>query len=442
MNREEFALNPGRPLAILIAVMILAGSASAAGPLLVIHRFQGASDGENPAGNLIADKAGNLYGTTEYGGVSGYYGTVFQLAPPAQPGDGWTETTLYTFRNQGDGARPTAGLVFDSAGNLYGTTSDSNAGGYGEIFQLAPPSTKGGSWTETVLYHFQGGTDGAYPYGGLIFDPAGNLYGTTESSVFELSPPTAPAGIWTFTLIHDFTCCTSDGWNSVAGLVRDPQGNLYGTTEWGGAYTGVYCDYLGCGTVFEVSPPSAQGGAWSEKVLYAFGGQPDGLNPFSGLALDQAGNLYGTTYGGGIFEGGMAFQLAPPAQPGAPWTETVIHNFSYSAKDGAVPLGTLIFGPSGNLYGTTAFGGNPCVFNTTAYGCGVVFQLAPPSTQGAAWTETLLYLFTTFAFGPREPVAGLTFGQAGNLYGATAYGGYDGCSEEGLGCGTVFKISR
>ena len=443
MNHRELAFQANRPLAILIATMTLAGSALAAGPLTVLHHFQGASDGENPAGNLIADKAGNLYGTTEYGGAGGYYGTVFQLAPPNQPGDGWTATTLYAFRNRGDGARPTSGLVFDSTGNLYGTTSDSNAGGYGEIFQLTPPGPKGGSWTETVLYSFQGGADGAYPYGGLVSDSAGNFYGTTGSSVFELSPPTSKGGTWTFSLLHNFACCTSDGWNSVASLVRDPQGNLYGTTEWGGAYTGLYCDYLGCGTVFEVSPPSAPGGAWTEKVLYAFGGEPDGLNPLSGLALDTAGNLYGTTYGGGALQGGTAFQLAPPAQPGAPWTKTVLHNFSYSANDGAVPLGTLKFGPGGNLYGTTEFGGNACVFNTTPYGCGVVFQLAPPPTKGGAWAETLLYRFTTFAFGPKQPVAGVMFDRAGNLYGTTTYGGYEGCTGDGSdGCGAVFKISR
>src|ERR1022692_676258 len=198
MNREAFSLFVFRPLLLLIAVLISVGYASAGNspaartdkdyqPGKVLYRFHGSGDGANPAAGLIADHAGNFYGTAEYGGVS-FYGSVFELSPPGKPGGAWTETTLYSFANDGDGARPTAGLIFDQLGNLYGTTSDSNAGGYGEIFQLSPPGVQGGAWTETVLYSFTGGDDGAYPAGGVIFDPSGNLFGTTESSVFELIP--------------------------------------------------------------------------------------------------------------------------------------------------------------------------------------------------------------------------------------------------------------
>jgi uncharacterized repeat protein (TIGR03803 family) len=276
----------------------------------------------------------------------------------------------------------------------------------------------------------------------LVSDPAGNLYGATATSVFELSPQ-VKGGAWTFTLLHDFTCCTSDGWSAVSGLVRDQAGNLYGTTEWGGSYTGQYCDYLGCGTVYEVSPPATQGAPWTETVLYRFGGQPDGLNPFAALTLDGAGNLYGTTYGGGALGGGTAFQLAPSGQAGGSWTETIIHNFSYSHTDGAVPLGRMIFDQAGNLYGTTEFGGNGCYFDTNPYGCGLVFELSPPSSTGDTWSEKILEFFGIYGTNPRQPTAGLVFDKAGRLYGTSTYGGFTDCvGSPGTGCGTVFAIGR
>lgn len=442
MNRSKFRISLSGTTTISIAILVSVCSALAQRPLLTLHRFQGGNDGENPAASLIEDKAGNFYGTTEYGGAGGYYGTVFQLAPPASPGGAWTETVLYSFRNDGDGARPTANLLIDWAGNLYGTASDSNAGGYGAVFQLAPSTVKGGAWTETVLYTFQGGDDGAYPYGGLVFDAQGNLYGATETSVFELSPPAVKDGAWTFTLLHDFVCCTSDGWNSLAGLVRDPQGNLYGTTEWGGTYTGDYCEYLGCGTVFEVSPPAASGGTWTESVIYRFEGDPDGVNPFTALTLDKLGNLYGTTFSGGALGGGTAFQLTPPAEQGGAWTKTIIHNFTYgNPDDGAVPLGTLIFDQRGNLYGTTELGGEFCKFDDANYGCGTVFELSPPGAGGGAWVENLLYRFPRQGPWPRQPGAGLVLDQHGNLFGTTLYGGDENCPADGSGgCGAIFKL--
>jgi uncharacterized repeat protein (TIGR03803 family) len=418
---------------ILLAVLILVGSAFANGSNeQVLHRFQGA-DGANPYGNLIFDKAGNLYGTTEYMGVS-FYGTVFQLAPPAQEDDPWTLTTLYSFLNDYDGARPTDGLIFDRKGNLYGTTSDSAAGGYGEIFQLSPPATKGGEWTETVLYHFQGGTDGAYPQGGLIADEQGNFYGATESSVFELSPPAHAGGAWRFSLLHDFTGGTSDGWSPHDGLVRDGSGNLYGSTLWGGYEGNPDCGEIGCGTVFEVSPPAAPGGAWTEQVLHSFGMGDDGFDPEGGLALDAKGNLYGTTYSGGKKEGGTAFRLAPPSQSGGAWMESVIHAFSYSRSDGAAPVATMVLDLEGNLYGTTMFGGEPCFFDDAYYGCGIVFKLSPQDRDGTAWHESVLYFFQPGPSTAKQPAASLLFDNYGNLYGTTVYGGTPDQQ------GTVFRI--
>jgi hypothetical protein len=443
MKSPKTATSLNHSLTILIAVLISAGSALAAKPgAQVIYGFLGGGDGSNPVSNLIADAAGNLYGTTEYGGAGGFYGTVFELVRPTTPGGTWTKNALYSFTNHGDGARPTAGVIFDAAGNLYGTTSDSNAGGYGEIFQLAPPTTQGGAWTESVLYSFTGGKDGAGPHGGLVADPAGNLYGTTASSVFELSPPSAPGDAWSFAVLHSFRCCTSDGWNSVAGLVRDQSGNLYGTTEWGGFLNSPSCGSLGCGTVFKVTPPRTPGGIWKQEVLYTFLGSDDGFIPLSGLALDLAGNLYGTAYSGGTLGGGVAFQLTPPTQPNPPWTETVLHNFSYGAADGAAPVASMIFDKIGNLYGTTEFGGNPCIYNSGAYGCGIVFELVRPAGGTGVWTEAELARFTLGHISAKQPGSSLMFDQAGILYGTTIYGGNNTCTGVGDGCGTVFKVIR
>ncbi len=431
MKCQDFTLFPSLT-AILIALLVFPCSSFAGDSTgQVLHRFQG-YDGATPYGNLISDEAGNLYGTTEYMGIS-FYGTVFQLAPPAQVDDPWTLTTLYSFRNRGDGARPTDGLIFDKQGNLYGTTSDINAGGYGEIFQLSPPATKGGAWTETVLYHFQGVTDGAYPQGGLISDEAGNFYGATETSVFELSPPAQTGGAWRFSLLHHFTGGTGDGLSPADGLVRDGSGNLYGSTLWGGYEGNPDCGEIGCGTVFEVSPPAAPGGNWTEQILHFFGVGDDGFNPEGGLALDAKGNLYGTSYSGGEKGGGTAFRLAPPSQPGGDWSETVIHAFSYSRDDGAAPVATMIFDPEGNLYGTTLFGGDSCFVDDAYYGCGIVFKLSPEGRDGMAWHESVLYFFQPGPGKAEQPAASLLFDNYGNLYGTTAYGGDNDY-------GTIFRI--
>ena len=314
-----------------------------------------------------------------------YYGAVFRLARPDKAGRPWTFRTLYSFHDTGDGARPTDGLIFDGKGNLYGTTSDSDAGGYGEIFELVPPTTQGGEWTETILYHFRGGTDGATPLGGLISDEKGNLYGTTIYTVFELSPPTLPGGAWTFSLLHEFKGGTGDGTYSHAGLVRDRWGNLYGTTLWGGYEGNPHCGEIGCGTVFELSPPAAPGGDWTERVIHFFGMGDDGFNPEGGLALGAHGVLYGTTYSGGRTVGGTAFQLTPPREPRDAWTETIIHNFSYSRDDGAAPVASMILDGEGNLYGTTLFGGTLVI--TTAHAMVVAWSSScrsgiPMATRG------------------------------------------------------------
>jgi len=338
----------------------------------VLHEFtlNSGKDGVNPRAGLIFDAAGNLYGTTEYGGAYGG-GTVFELLPLA--GGRWTEKILYSFkvRDGGkDGIYPWAGLIFDSAGNLYGTTLYGGPFSWGTVFELTP--SPGGSWTEKLLHEFGNGTDGIGPQGGLIFDTAGNLYGTTngggaynEGTVFELSP--AAGGSWTEKLIYQFNGGTDGGypWDS---LIFDAAGNLYGTSYFGGSTT--TCQ-PSCGGVFELTPTA--GGAWTKKVVYGFGSSSrDGIWPISSLVFDAAGNLYGTTLYGGDFSWGTVFKLTPSA---GGWRETILHSFGSALRDGRVPWTTLILDAAGNLYATTGSGGTYGYGGP--YGYGTVFEITP-----------------------------------------------------------------
>src|ERR1017187_5420046 len=338
----------------------------------VLYSFASGSTAFYLTSGLIFDGAGNLYGTT----LGGQGGSVFELTPTA--GGGWTEKVLHSFGNGTDGEDPQAGLIFDAAGNLYGTTIAGGTYGGGTAFELTPAA--GGGWTEQVLLNFDG-TDGQHPYGALIFDAAGNLYGTTSyggtydyGTVFELTP--AAGGGWTETVLHNFNDNGTDGYWPYAGLIFDAVGNLYGTTYGGGVYTScTNGSFLGCGTVFELTPTA--GGGWTEKVLHSFGNGTDGEDPQAGLIFDAAGNLYGTTIAGGTYGGGTAFELTPAA--GGGWTEQVLLNFD--GTDGQHPYGALIFDAAGNLYGTTSYGGT--------YDYGTVFELTPAA--GGGWTETVLH---------------------------------------------------
>ena len=313
-----------------------------------LHAFTGGSDGANPYGGLVMDKAGNLYGTTSYGGGSGDCygagcGTVFRLAP-----DG-TETVLHAFAGGADGSTPAAGLIFDRAGNLFGTTvsgggSSTNCeiepAGCGTVFRIAPDGT------ETVLYAFQGGNDGGLPYAGVIGDRAGNLYGTTvDNTVYRLAPD------GTETVLHLFDW--EDGSEPYGGVIMDAAGNLYGTTAWGGSVEG---------TAFRLAADDTL------TTLHNFTDEPDGANPYGGLVMDGHGNLYGTTNEGGRTCGffgstcGIIFRLAPDG------TETVLHTFDRKKGDGLSPYAGLIMDKMGNLYGTTYW--------STRSGGGTVFEIA------------------------------------------------------------------
>ncbi len=271
---------------------------SAAGKEEVLYSFTGGADGGNPQAGLVRDSGGNLYGTTTVGGASNN-GTVFKLNRPRAKGQPWTEQAIYSFGAVPDGATPVAGVTFDHAGNLYGTTSAGGTYGYGTIFQLVPSAS---GWTENILHQFQNEADGGVPYAGLVLDKAGNLFGAaTEAnggndggSVFELTPSN---GGWNFNLIY-----TVPGWG-ISGTFRDVlldgHGNLYATTHCDGQYD--------AGTVYKLAPAS---GTWTYTSLYVFTGASDGLYSFSNLVVSH-GSLYGTTNQGGENGYGVIFKIAP-----------------------------------------------------------------------------------------------------------------------------------
>jgi uncharacterized repeat protein (TIGR03803 family) len=349
-------------LTLAVCATALGVSAFASGREKVLYTFKGGNDGAIPAATLVLDAAGNLYGTTIEGGgastcVPQGCGTVFELSPS---GDGkWREKVLYAFNGGADGANPESGLILDAAGNLYGTTpyggnsgSSCGYGGCGTVFELTPNAD--GSWREILLYAFRGNPDGAGPVGTLVFDKAGNLYGTTyeggdyQGTVFKLSPPTGGQDSWTESVIYTFRGGPTDAGSPLAGLVFDSEGKFYGTTYQGG---NGHCG-LGCGAVFELQEVD---GSWKETVLYSFQGGGNGRYPTGGLTVDATGNFYGTLDSGGNGYG-AAVKLK---KVGSVWKETMIYDFCShnNCSDGANPVG-LTFDSSGKLYGVTFAGGS------------------------------------------------------------------------------------
>jgi uncharacterized repeat protein (TIGR03803 family) len=409
----QFSSRRVHPLSCLTLTILLCASTTLLAQLSTLHRFGKGTDGYLPGGGLVADAAGNLYGRT-LGGGTFESGTIFELSPPVTSG-GWIETILYNFDSTGSGCA--CDLVFDSAGNLYGPDGTG-------IFQLAPPAVPGDPWTFNVLYTFKGGPqDGRVPDGGLIFDQAGNLYGTTyyggeedEGTIFELSPPAAPGGTWTETVLHSFDGFYGEG----------PEGNLLLA---GGSLYGTTSDGQHDGAVFVLVPPQVGQTKWHEKLLYNFTGGADGGSPFAGLTL-RGKNLYGTTgYGGtsqlcnGRAGCGVVFELSPPSTAGGPWTEAVLYTF-LNGSDGSLPGSPVTFDRSGNLYTTSrAGGGGNCDYGSD-YGCGAVIELSPPSTQGGVWSETTLHTFTGSIDDEGTDVSGLVFDHSQKLYGTTGGGGY------------------
>jgi uncharacterized repeat protein (TIGR03803 family) len=415
-------------LTCLILTVLVTG-AWAAPKYKVLHTFTGGSDGGSPYAQLIFDKAGNLYGMTYLGGEAGCFaglgcGTVFELTPGS---GGWTENVLYAFTGGADGGNPIyGGLTFDAAGNLYGTT---NFGGIfggacdpygcGTIFKVAPGSQ---GWTESVLYSFTG-TSGQQPTSAVAFKNEGHLYATTPDggkhtlgTIVEL---VNGSGMWAEKTLQSFTG-GGDGASPFAGLVADAASNFYGTTTYGGSggYNG--------GTVFELTAAGKVIPIYSFKCGANKCNRKDAGNPWSGLVFDQHGNLYGATNSGGTHpKCGAVYKLAP--SKGGKWKESVIYSLKGGPGDGATPFSLLVFDKAGNLYGTASTGG----INNE----GVVFKLA--HGVGGWWKETVLHKFTGGSDGGR-PQAGLSIDAAGNLYGIATEGGEGDCP---AGCGVVFEIT-
>jgi uncharacterized repeat protein (TIGR03803 family) len=407
--------------ALVVPVQLVAQEQQQPGPTFtVLHAFTGLSDGAFPSASLVRDNAGNLYGTAAGGGAYGH-GVVFKLGATGK------ETVLHSFTGGKDGAQPEAGLVRDVAGNLYGTTRTGGVYGYGVVFKLDTTSK------EIVLHSFTGGADGANPnFGdpGLLRDVAGNLYGTTGAGG-DLACRFVPAALVGSgfpgcgvvfkldttskeTVLHRFTG-GADGADPATGLVRDAAGTLYGTTFGGGDLA---CGGgSGCGVVFKLDTTG------KETVLHKFTGGADGAAPSTaaGLVRDTAGNLYGTTFTGGhgCFGGcGVVFKL------GTTGKETVLHTFTGGA-DGAGPEAGLVRDNAGNLYGTTDSGGDLTCGGGS--GCGVVFKL---DTTGK---ETVLHTFTGGKDGA-FPAGRLIQDSAGNLYGTAQ-------SKGAFFSGVVFKLT-
>lgn len=382
---------------LICALAPLPPSAAEARGFRVLHAFTDGADGATSNAPVILDKSGNLFGTALQGGASNN-GVVFEITAKGH------ESVLYSFAAGSDGRRPEAGVIEDSSGNLYGTTNQGGPADLGIVFRLAP----GG--TETVLYAFTGGSDGAQPQASLIADKAGDLHGTTTfaggdgcggqgcGTIFKV------AANGTFTVLHDFA--ETEGASPQAGLIADKRGNFYGTADWGGAN--------GYGSIFEFDTKG------TFEVLYSFTGGDDGAFPQAGLIADKSGNFYGTTRSGGgsnpcgTYGCGTIFRFDPSGR------ETVIYAFS-GGTDGGEPYGGVAADSTGNLYGTTVTGGN-------SQGLGVVFKLASSGTLAT------LHTFEGTSDGA-WPEAGVVLDRSNNVFG-TAY------AEGPDGWGTVFEMKR
>ncbi len=375
-----------------------------------LHIFKDRPDGAEPDGGLLFD-GGVLYGTTYRGGDRNDAGTVYKITPSGE------YSIIHRFVRHapfGQRANPDAGLISDRAGNFYGTTLEGGPLHKGTVYKLS------GRGRYTILYTFTGGvTDGEFPRAPLLRDAGGNIYGVTEAGgnylcegggcgiVFKIDTAGNESVVYAFT-------GGTDGHDPISGLVRDRQGNLYGTTISGGTSN---CAGEGCGTAFKIDTSG------NETILHRFTEGPDGGHPAGMLLLGSGGNLYGTTDSGGrVDAGGTVFRIDKAGN------ETVLYNFT-GGSDGAGPFGGLFQDAAGNFFGTTEFGGGSTQCQS---GCGAVFEF------DSSGRETVLYRFTGKKDGA-YPLAGVTMDAAGYIYGTASEGG-DGKCAHGLGCGVAFKL--
>jgi Domain of unknown function (DUF4214) len=382
----------------------------------ILHFFAGAtSDGSSPEfGRLMEDSNGNLFGVTNQGGA-GNQGMVFELV---KSGNSYTENVIYSFfvgSDTSDGAKPEGGLIADGNGDLFGVTQDGGTHVLGTVFELIK---SGNSYTETVLYSFAGGaSDGANPYGTLIIDSNGNLFGTTDhgggsdvGTVFEMVKN--GTGYNAPTILHAFAG-GSDGAFLQFGVIADSNGDLFGTTNQGGSASSN-------GTVFELVKGVS---GYTKTTLYSFAGATsDGGSPYGTLIMDASGNLFGATHGGGTNNVGTVYELA---KSGSSYTETVLYSFAGGNTDGGFPDAGVVADGNGNLFGTTSLHG------PDINGAGMVFELVK---SGSSYTENVLHFFAGGTSDGNEPASDLIMDADGNIFGTTIVGGTGGF-------GTVFEVS-
>ena len=417
----------------LLLMAALAPAAAGQSKLSTIYAFNAdpkANDGRLPtvliAGGTTAQPV--LYGTTLQGGpltqqcTSGC-GTIFSLTPPPSAGASWTESEIYDFAGASDGVGPNT-LLAGPSGVLYGTTGTGGTAGYGTAFSLTPPTSAGGQWTKST---FQVTTNLYFwiPNGLVLVN--GVLYGISQGggygTFYSLIPPSGVGQSWTF----NFLLNLYPAFEPMV-LTPGPNGVFYVTGN------GTVLGKCGnCGVVLSLSEAQASG-PWSDTLLWGFGGAPRDGNGFSAVAVGAGGVLYGVTNDGGKHGFGTVFSLTPPASSGAPWTESVLYNFA-GGKDAAYPNPSIVLDASGVIYGTTSNGGDPTCPLYYASGCGTVFSVTPPATPGGAWTEKVLHAFHAGNDGA-FPLAGVTLGPNGTLFGTTTQAGGQGKY------GTVFALHQ
>ncbi len=374
-----------------VVVLVFAAPSAQTQTFTVLHNFEAPPDGTNPYAGLVRDAAGNLYGTTVYGGSSGRYGAVFKVTKTGK------ETVLHSFAGAStDGSLPSGGLFLDAKGNLYGNTEEGGTSRYadGTVFKVSKTGK------ETLLCSFPGGTDGCYPVGTPVKDKSGNFYGAAAGCGGGYGIVWKVSKKGTESVLHFFEGGSSDGLAPEAGVVMDAKGNLYGLTPYGGAFND--------GVLYKLD---VSGGGFA--VLYTFKGGLDGCYPYGIPAIDAQGNFYGTAYGcGGSYNDGIVWKLSKKGK------ETVLHNFADGSSDGAHPYAGVILDAKGNLLGDTGEGG--------ASNYGMVYEL---NTKG------MLTVLHSFVGSDGEyPYGGLIQDAEGNLYGTAEAGG-------GSGYGTVWKLT-
>jgi uncharacterized repeat protein (TIGR03803 family) len=413
------------PAAILLLLNLATVPAGRCATFSTLYTFTGGLDGFTPY-QLVVAPDGVIYGVAINGGQFSR-GLAYSLTPPTSPGGSWTETTLWSFGGPGDGTSPLA-ITLGRHGVLYGGVGG-GANGAGAVFSLTPPASPGGQWTEALIYNFTGGLDGSRPSEGLVVGAGDVLYGTTalggankQGTVFSLTPPAAAGGSWAENVIWSFDERSGFAFPTYYGLAMGGNGVLYGVTQAGGAN-----DY---GMLYSVTPPSSPGGAWTEATIHSYFRHKSGTP--SAITVASDGTIYVAISSNRKKLGdpaGAVFSYKPPASPGGKWKQRTVFAFPVNGKiapDGYNPVGPLALAKGGALYGVARDGG------ATKGSGGVVFELSPPTSPGAAWTPKVVHAFRCSG-GGAIPGSGLVE-EGGVLYGSTI----GGCSDSSQG--SVFSV--